>query len=195
MADLAASSSDLSARLAAALSPAYHIQGELKGGGMSQVFLADEVRFRRRVVIKVLAPELAASVQLERFEREVLLAAALQDPHIVPVLSAGDVDGLPYYTMPYVEGASLRARLNERGTSAGALRTSDGIAILLDVARALAHAHARGIVHRDIKPENVLLAGDTAVVTDFGIAKALSDARDGTERSATTLTATGTSIG
>jgi serine/threonine protein kinase/TolB-like protein/tetratricopeptide (TPR) repeat protein len=201
MADLAVPS-DLSTRLAAALSPAYELQGELQGGGMSRVFLADEVRFRRRVVVKVLAPELAASVQLERFEREVLVAAALQDPHIVPVLSAGEVDGLPYFTMPYVEGASLRARLNERGTSTGALPASEAIAILLDVARALAYAHARGIVHRDIKPENVLLAGDAAVVTDFGIAKAIAasathtpDARRPAARDAIALTRAGMAIG
>jgi serine/threonine-protein kinase len=201
MADLAVPS-DLSNRLAAALSPAYELRGELKGGGMSRVFLADEVRFRRRVVVKVLAPELAADVLLERFEREVLVAAALQDPHIVPVLSAGEVDGLPYYTMPFVEGASLRARLNERGTSTGALPTSDAIAILLDVARALAYAHARGIVHRDIKPENVLLSGDTAGVTDFGIAMAIAastahapDAARPAGREALALTRAGMAIG
>jgi serine/threonine protein kinase/TolB-like protein len=167
---------DLSTRLAAALSASYRIDGELGRGGMSRVFLATELRFRRRVVIKVLAPDLSAGLLLERFEREVQLAAGLQDPHIVPLLSAGDVDGLPYYTMPYVEGASLRARLDERLTSGATIPADDAIAILLDVARALAYAHARGIVHRDIKPENVLLAGDTAVVTDFGIAKALQHA-------------------
>ena len=107
---------DLSTRLAAAVSASYRIDGELRAGGMSRVFLATELRFQRRVVIKVLAPELSAGLQLERFEREVRLAAGLQDPHIVPVLSAGELDGLPYYTMPYVDGASLRARLEERRT-------------------------------------------------------------------------------
>src|SRR5512132_4290792 len=166
---------ELATRLAAALSASYRIDGELRAGGMSRVFLATELRFQRRVVIKVLAPDLSAGLLLERFEREVRLAAGLQDPHIVPVLNAGDVDGLPYYTMPYVEGASLRTRMQERGPST-TIPTDDAVAILLDVARALAYAHARGIVHRDIKPENVLLAGDTAVVTDFGIAKALQQA-------------------
>ena len=193
---------DLSTRLAAALSASYRIDDELRPGGMSRVFLATELRFQRRVVIKVLAPELAAGLQLERFEREMQLTGALQDPHIVPVLNAGDVDGLPYYTMPYVEGASLRSRLEEPGPST-TMATDDAIAILLDVARALAYAHARGIVHRDIKPENVLLAGDTAVVTDFGIAKALQASTttetptvpDARTTNATALTRLGTAIG
>ena len=167
---------ELEPRLAAALSASYRIDRELRAGGMSRVFLATELRFQRRVVIKVLAPDLSAGLLLERFEREVRLAAGLQDPHIVPVLSAGDVDGLPYYTMPYVEGASLRARIDELRAAGTTMPADDAIAILTDVARALAYAHARGIVHRDIKPENVLLAGDTAVVTDFGIAKALLQA-------------------
>ena len=194
---------DLSTRLASAVSASYRIDGELRAGGMSRVFLATELRFQRRVVIKVLAPDLAAGLQLERFEREVRLAAGLQDPHIVPVLSAGELDGLPYYTMPYVDGASLRARLDERRTSTATIPADDAIAILLDVARALAYAHARGIVHRDIKPENVLLAGDTAVVTDFGIAKALQkasaaqapDDESSAASDATALTRLGTVIG
>ena len=194
---------DLSTRLASAVSASYRIDGELRAGGMSRVFLATELRFQRRVVIKVLAPELSAGLQLERFEREVRLAAGLQDPHIVPVLSAGELDGLPYYTMPYVDGASLRARLEERRTLSATIPTDDAVAILLDVARALAYAHARGIVHRDIKPENVLLAGDTAVVTDFGIAKALQKASAGqapddessAASDATALTRLGTVIG
>jgi tRNA A-37 threonylcarbamoyl transferase component Bud32/TolB-like protein len=194
---------DLATRLASAVSASYRIDGELRAGGMSRVFLATELRFQRRVVIKVLAPELSAGLQLERFEREVRLAAGLQDPHIVPVLSAGELDGLPYYTMPYVDGASLRARLEERRTSSATIPTDDAVAILLDVARALAYAHARDIVHRDIKPENVLLAGDTAVVTDFGIAKALQKAsatqspadESSAASHATALTRLGTVIG
>jgi serine/threonine-protein kinase len=161
-------------RLQAALGSAYALERELGRGGMSRVFVADETRFHRRVVIKVLAPELAAGLLLDRFEREVRLAAGLQDPHIVPVLSAGEVDGLPYYTMPYVAGPSLRERLKEPAATGGPLGLSEAVAILRDVARALAYAHAHGVVHRDIKPENVLLAGDTAVVADFGIAKALA---------------------
>ena len=156
-------------QLQIALASAYTIQRELGGGGMSRVFVAEETRFRRRVVIKVLAPELAAALSAERFEREISLAAALQEPHIVAVIAAGDVDGLPWYSMPFVDGESLRARL-ERGP----LPVAESAAILRDMAKALAYAHARGIVHRDIKPENVLLSSGTAVVTDFGIAKALS---------------------
>jgi tRNA A-37 threonylcarbamoyl transferase component Bud32/TolB-like protein len=176
-------------QLQAALGDGYRLDRELGGGGMSRVFLADETRFGRRVVIKVLTPELTVGVSAERFEREVLLAATLQEPHIVPVLTAGDADGMPYYTMPFVDGLSLRQRMLE-----GAVPIELAVSVLHNVVAALAYAHARGIVHRDIKPENVLLSGNTAVVTDFGIAKALSDARDGAE-GASTLTATGTSIG
>ena len=124
--------------------------------------------------MKVLPPDLAGGVNIDRFRREVRFAAALQHPHIVPVLTAGEMDGVPYYTMPFVEGESLRARL--RG--AGALPLGEAIGILRDVAKALAYAHAHGVVHRDIKPDNVLLSGGVAVVTDFGIAKALSDVHD-----------------
>jgi len=156
---------------------------------MSRVFVADEVRLGRKVVVKVLSPELAAGISAERFEREIRTAASLQQANIVPVLATGDTDGLPYYTMPFVEGESLRRRMAEQPP----LSISDTLRILGDVARALQYAHERGIVHRDIKPDNVLLSGGTAVVTDFGIAKALSDSR--TEASGATLTQLGTSIG
>src|SRR5689334_15148492 len=156
---------------------------------MSRVFVADEVRLGRKVVVKVLSPELAAGISAERFEREIRTAASLQQANIVPVLSAGDTNGLPYFTMPFVEGESLRRRIAKQPP----LTISDTIRILGDVARALQYAHEHGIVHRDIKPDNVLLSGGTAVVTDFGIAKALSDSR--TESSGATLTALGTSIG
>jgi eukaryotic-like serine/threonine-protein kinase len=135
---------------------------------MSRVFLAEETRLGRRVVIKVLSPDLGASLSAERFEREVKLAARLQHPHIVPLIAAGDVDGLPYYTMPYVAGASLRERM-----LAGPISSHDAQGILRDVAKALAYAHRQGIVHRDIKPENVLLNEGTAMVADFGVARAL----------------------
>jgi len=179
---------DLRAQLQAHLGEAFRIERELGGGGMSRVFLATEVRLARAVAVKVLSPELAQGLNAERFEREILLAASLQQANIVPLLAAGDLDGLPYFTMPFVEGESLRNRL-----AAGGLAIADVMAILRDVAKALAYAHARGIVHRDIKPDNVLLSGGTAVVTDFGIAKALSASRS--EQSGATLTSVGTSIG
>src|SRR5260370_20651030 len=150
-------------QLQATLGPAYTLERELGGGGMSRVFVADEVQLGRRVVVKVLLPDLAAGVSGERFAREIKVAAQFQHPNIVPVLTAGDSNGLPYYTMPFVDGLSLRARLAREEP----LVVAEPISILRDVARALAHAHERGIVHRDIKPENVLLAGDAAVVTDF----------------------------
>ena len=162
---------DLAAQLQSTLGTAYSIERELGGGGMSRVFVAMDNRLGRRVVVKVLSPDLVASVSADRFEREIRLAARLQHPHIVPLLSAGDVNGIPYYTMPFVEGASLRERL-----SAGPLPYLEAQSILRDVARALAYAHRQGIVHRDIKPENVLLAEGVAVVADFGVARALSAA-------------------
>jgi tRNA A-37 threonylcarbamoyl transferase component Bud32/tetratricopeptide (TPR) repeat protein len=170
------------------LGEAYTIERELGGGGMSRVFAAEEVRLKRKVAIKVLSPELAQGLSVSRFEREIQTAAALQQANIVPVLTAGDIDGLPFYTMPFVEGESLRARLGR-----GPLSITEVVSVLKDVARALAYAHARGVVHRDIKPDNVLLSGGTAVVTDFGIAKAISAARTGGPGA--TLTQIGTSIG
>jgi serine/threonine-protein kinase len=160
-------------RLEAALGSAYAVERELGGGGMARVFLAEDARLGRRVVVKVLAPTLAADLSAERFEREIRVAARLQHPNVVPVLAAGERAGLAYYTMPYVEGESLRARLDREGR----LAADDAASILRDVARALAYAHARGVVHRDVKPDNVLLAGGAAAVADFGIAKALHAAR------------------
>jgi serine/threonine protein kinase len=155
------------------LSGAYRVERELGGGGMSRVFLAQERALDRRVVVKVLSPDLAAGVNFERFKREILLTAQLQHPHIVPVFTTGEVDGLPYYTMPFVEGESLRVRLMR----AGAMPIAAAVSILRDVARALEFAHAKGAVHRDIKPDNILLAGNTATVSDFGIAKAVLASR------------------
>ncbi|MCA9580121.1 MAG: serine/threonine protein kinase, partial [Myxococcales bacterium] len=142
------------------------------------------------VVVKVLAPELLAGISVERFRREVLLAAQLQHPHVVPVLTSGEVDGIPWFTMPYVDGDSLRQRLAKGGVGIG-----QAVSMLRDVARALAYAHARGVVHRDIKPDNVLLSAGTATVTDFGIAKAISAARTDGGVDNATLTQVGTSIG
>jgi tetratricopeptide (TPR) repeat protein len=181
-------SSDLFTQLRSSLGTAYVIERELGGGGMSRVFLAMETRLRRPVVVKVLAGELAAGINAARFEREIQVAASLQQANIVPVLSAGDTNGMPWYTMPFVEGQSLRARLD----ADGALSLAEAMRVVRDVARALEFAHAHGVVHRDIKPDNVLLSGGTAVVTDFGIAKALSASR---EAPGGTLTQIGTSLG
>src|SRR5687768_11879330 len=160
---------DLREGLQERLGPAFTVERELSGGGMSRVFVALDTALNRRVVVKVLPAELAASVSVERFKREILLAATLQHPHIVGVLSAGEIDGMPFFTMPFVEGESVRVRIDREGR----LTVGRAVSILKDVARALAYAHERGVVHRDIKPDNVLLAGTSATVTDFGIAKAL----------------------
>jgi len=171
------------------LGAGYTVDRELGGGGMSRVFVARDEALQRNVVVKVLPPDLVAGVNVERFNREIVLAAGLQHPHIVPVHSAGQMDGVPFYTMPFVDGESLRARL----TRTGALPITEVIGVLRDVAKALAYAHERGVVHRDIKPDNVLMSGGSATVTDFGIAKALSASRMAAPGA--TLTQIGTSIG
>jgi len=175
-------------QLQTALGGSYTIERELEGGGMSRVFIATDESLRRDVVIKVLPPETAGWVSLERFKREILVAARLQHPHIVPLLSAGDAGGVPFYTMPFVRGESLRGRL-ERGQ----IPLAEVETILRDIARGLEYAHAHGVVHRDIKPENILLAGSTATVVDFGIAKALDASR--TLAGSETLTQFGAAIG
>ncbi len=155
---------------------------------MSRVFLAQEVRLGRQVVVKVLPPEMAAGVSAERFEREIRLAAALQHPHIVPLLTAGSQGDLLYYVMPHITGESLRARIaHERELPVG-----DTVRILRDVCDALAYAHGHGIVHRDVKPDNVLLSGKHALVTDFGVAKAVSSS---TGTGGGTLTSLGMALG
>jgi eukaryotic-like serine/threonine-protein kinase len=175
-------------RLQTSLGAAYTITRELGGGGMARVFVARDETLGRDVVVKVLAPELTQELSVERFAREIRLAAGLQAPHIVPVLTAGTTsDGFPYYTMPFVAGESLRARIMR-----GPLGVAEAVAIMRDVATALEHAHGRHIVHRDIKPENILLSGRSAVVTDFGIAKALEASKT---HLAGTLTQAGASIG
>src|SRR6184192_1003547 len=176
---------DLLARLQVSLGDAYRIERELGGGGMSRVFLAHETALKRQVVVKVLPPEMAAGVNIERFRREVELAASLQHPHIVPLLSAAASGDLLYYTMPLVEGESLRTKLGREGE----LPVSETIRVLADVADALAYAHAHGVVHRDIKPDNVLISGKHAVVTDFGVSKAVSASSGGS------LTSLGVALG
>ncbi len=184
---------DLREQLQSALGAAYALERELGGGGMSRVFLATETALGRTVVIKVLPPELRGVVSVERFRREVRLAARLRHPHVVPLLAAGDADGVPYYTMPFVEGESLRGRLSRNG----ALSVSEAVRLLRDVADALAYAHGQGLVHRDLKPENILLERGHAVVTDFGIAKALSNAAldEASDENGGTLTTAGLAVG
>jgi eukaryotic-like serine/threonine-protein kinase len=186
---------DLREQLQATLGDGYTIERELGGGGMSRVFVARDITLGRDVVVKVIAPENAEGLSAERFAREVKLAARLQQANIVPVLAAGTSGTLPYYTMPFVRGESLRARL----ASGTALGVPEAVSIMRDVARALAYAHAEHVVHRDIKPENILLSGGAAVVTDFGIAKAIDVSRtqDGARTDALnfTLTRAGTSLG
>ena len=164
--------SDFQNRLQQALASTFRIERELGGAGMSRVFVATETALERRVVVKVLPPELAAGVNVDRFRREIQLAAQLQHPHIVPLLAAGDDDHLLWFSMPYIEGESLRGALTRHGR----LAPRDVVRILHDVVDALAYAHARGVVHRDIKPDNILTSGMHALVTDFGVAKALSAA-------------------
>ena len=169
-----------------ALGTNYQLERELTGGGMSRVFVAVDRSLGRRVVVKVLPPELAAGVNRDRFRREIQVAAQLQHPHIVPLLSAGERDDLIWYTMPYIEGESLRAAVERKRT----FSVREVVRIMHDVVDALAVAHARGVIHRDIKPANVLMQGSHALVTDFGVAKAINAALP-----ITTATAAGIAIG
>ncbi len=174
-------------RLQTTLGRDYRLGAELGGGGMSRVFVAEDARLGRRVVVKVLPPDLAADVSAARFEREVRFAARLQHPHIVPLFTAGEIGPLLYYTMPFVDGESLRQRLAREG----ALSVPDAVRLIRELADALDYAHRQGVVHRDLKPENVLLSGGHATIADFGIAKALSSASTTAGR----ITATNTVIG
>jgi len=177
------------AALSAGLTGRYVVERELGRGGMATVYLARDVRHKRPVALKVLDLELSQSLGTERFLREIELAASLQHPHVVPLFDSGEAAGLLYYVMPFVDGESLRARL----TREGRLSIDAVVGVLRDVAKALAYAHTHAVIHRDIKPDNVLLSGGTAVVTDFGIAKALAAAR--TQVDGATLTEHGTTIG
>jgi eukaryotic-like serine/threonine-protein kinase len=188
---------DLREQLQQTIGTEYAIERELASGGMSRIFVAEEKELGRKVVVKVLSSELGAILSVERFAKEVRLSASLQHPNIVPILRAGTAAGFPYYTMPYITGESLRSRMQHSEP----LTTAEAISILHDVARALEFAHSAGVVHRDIKPENVLLAGEAAVVIDFGIAKALSASRTDTKETLmssggrSTLTVAGSIVG
>ena len=162
---------DLKTHLQRVLGDVYDFERELGAAGMSRVFLARERSPERRVVIKVLPGDMAGAVNTERFRREIKFAEQLQHPLVVSVLTAGLIDGIPYYVMPFIEGESLGSRLARDGE----LPVADTIRILCDVLSALSYAHQHGIVHRDIKPDNILLASDHALVADFGVAKALTD--------------------
>jgi Tol biopolymer transport system component len=158
---------------------------------MSRVFVATEVDLDRQVVVKVLPPELSAGINTDRFRREIQLAARLQHPHIVPLLATGAKGSLLYYTMPFISGENLRARLNRSGD----LPIQEATKILREVADALSYAHSQGVVHRDIKPENILISGNHVLVTDFGVSKALSSATAETPTDAPTLTSLGIALG
>ena len=174
------------ARLAAALADRYRLERPLGEGGMAIVYVAEDLRHRRQVAVKVLRPELCASLGAERFLREIEIVAGRRHPHILPLYDSGEADGFLYYVMPLVEGETLRARIDRERQ----LPIDDALRFAREVADALSYAHSRGVVHRDIKPENILVEADHAVVADFGIAKAVAAAGH-----RTTLTQTGTSIG
>ena len=180
---------DLRATLERTLGDLYVFERELQGGAMSRVFVAMDRQLGREVVLKVLPPEVAAELSADRFRREIQLAAKLQHPHIVPLLSSGEVNGTPYFTMPFVEGESLRAHL----ARVGELPIPEAVRILREVASALSYAHKHGVVHRDMKPDNVMLSDEFALVTDFGVGKALSASTKPSE--AQTLTGLGISLG
>ncbi|HJQ10287.1 MAG TPA: protein kinase [Gemmatimonadaceae bacterium] len=177
---------ELGQHLRDSLSDTYTLEREIVGAGMSRVFVAEDRALGRRVVIKVLPPEMAAAVRLERFRREIQLAASLTHPHIIPLLTAGETLGLPYYTMPYVEGESLKERLKRDWR----LPIAEAVRLACEAARALDYAHRSGVIHRDMKPGNVLLHDGHAMITDFGIARALNVAAADPN-----LTSAGTAIG
>jgi serine/threonine-protein kinase len=172
-------------RLTAVLSDRYQIERELGAGGMATVYLAYDIKHNRKVAIKVLKPELAAVLGAERFVVEIKTTAALQHPHILPLFDSGEADGLLYYVMPYIQGETIREKLN-RETQFG---VDEAVRVAREVADALDYAHRQGVIHRDIKPENILLHDGRAMVMDFGIALAVSAAAGGR------MTETGLSLG
>jgi serine/threonine-protein kinase len=186
VADRDAIVADQVAFLNVALAGRYTVERELGRGGMATVYLAQDLKHRRPVAIKLLRPELAAALGAERFLREIEIAARLQHPHILPLYDSGTAENQLFYVMPYVDGESLRDRLRRDKQ----LSLDEAVRITSEAASALAYAHAHGIVHRDIKPENILLSAGTVVVADFGIARAISAAADGAQ-----LTQTGMVVG
>jgi len=177
--------SDLVERLRAALAGRYDVERELGAGGMATVYLAEDLKHRRKVAVKVLRPDLAAVLGAERFIQEITTTASLQHPHILPLFDSGTADGFLYYVMPYIEGETLRGKLN-RETQLG---IAEAVGIAVSIADALDYAHRHGVIHRDIKPENILLHDGRPVVADFGIALAVSAAAGGR------MTETGLSLG
>ena len=177
---------DRIAQINASLTGRYVIERELGAGGMATVYLAEDLKHHRKVAIKVLRDDLSASVGAARFQREIEIAAQLQHPSILPLLDSGEADGLLYFVMPYVQGQSLRHRLNRERE----LPISDAVRLLIEIVDGLAHAHEHGVVHRDIKPDNVMLSGRHALITDFGVARAVSEATN-----ADTLTTMGVALG
>jgi eukaryotic-like serine/threonine-protein kinase len=173
-------------QLNSALAGRYAIEREIGHGGMAMVYLAQDIRHHRHVAVKVLRPEIAALLGTERFLREIEIAAQLNHPHILPLHDSGEAGGMLFYVMPFVEGASLRDLLARDGQ----LPVSEAVRLLHDVIDGLAYAHEHNVVHRDIKPDNVMIANRHAMITDFGIAKAISDIA-GTS----TVTTAGVSIG
>src|SRR5215204_3378064 len=189
--------SDIPERLSAAVSGRYVVEREVGAGGMATVYLARDLRHKRLVALKVIRPELGGREGVERFLREIELAARLQHPHILPVFDSGLIDAesatpLPYFVMPFVEGETLRQRLQRQGR----LPVDSATTIATEVADALAYAHSKGVVHRDIKPENILLSGGHAVVADFGVAKALEQGTSpGSRDTSARLTRAGLALG
>jgi serine/threonine-protein kinase len=181
---------DYRAEVSSALGEGFAIERELEGAGASHVFLAEELALGRRVVVKMLPKELTSGVNAERFRREIAVAARLQHPHLVPLLTAGVATsaGVPWFSMPYVEGESLRELIVRRAP----LSVVTAARLMREMASALAYAHGRGIVHRDIKPENVLLSDGVAMITDFGVAMAVDSA---IAKGGRRLTGAGVSLG
>ena len=174
------------AEINANLAGQYVVEREIGAGGMATVYLAEDLKHHRKVAIKILREELSASIGTARFRREIEIAAQLQHPSILPLLDSGEAGGMLYFVMPYVPGQSLRQRLNREHE----LPISDAVRLLVEIVDGLAHAHEHGVVHRDIKPDNVMLSGRHALVTDFGVARAVSEASSGG-----TLTTIGVALG